>query len=71
MVAVCGSHLHVSCGVLELVNFVAWCCAAFPVGLAMALSLGADAVWVGTRFICSEEVRIARVHARFIGRGAP
>mmetsp|Transcript_33808 Transcript_33808/g.49687 ORF Transcript_33808/g.49687 Transcript_33808/m.49687 type:complete len:357 (-) Transcript_33808:151-1221(-) len=24
-------------------------------GLAMALSLGADAVWVGTRFICSEE----------------
>lgn len=24
-------------------------------GLAMSLSLGADAVWVGTRFICSEE----------------
>ena len=25
-------------------------------GLAMALSLGAHAVWVGTRFICSKEV---------------
>ena len=24
-------------------------------GLAMALSLGASAVWVGTRFICAEE----------------
>ena len=32
-------------------------------GLAMALSLGADAVWVGTRFICSEEVgRRLRTH---------
>ena len=25
-------------------------------GLAMALCLGANAVWVGTRFICAEEV---------------
>ena len=31
-------------------------------GLAMALSLGADAVWVGTRFICAVEARAPRRH---------
>ncbi|KAI9096899.1 2-nitropropane dioxygenase [Phlyctochytrium arcticum] len=31
-------------------------------GLAMALSLGAQAAWVGTRFICAQEARAPRRH---------
>merc|ERR1719456_1260367 len=31
-------------------------------GLAMALSLGASAVWVGTRFVCAEEADARKVH---------
>merc|ERR1711977_445024 len=31
-------------------------------GLAMAMSLGADAVWVGTRFVLSEEAGAPKIH---------
>ena len=35
-------------------------------GLAMALSLGADAVWVGTRFICAEEAAAPPRHQKVV-----
>eukprot|EP00750_Incisomonas_marina_P032128 INCI8897.1.p1 GENE.INCI8897.1~~INCI8897.1.p1 ORF type:complete len:357 (-),score=55.90 INCI8897.1:300-1370(-) len=35
-------------------------------GLAMALALGADAVWVGTRFICAEEAGAPPRHQRSV-----
>lgn len=31
-------------------------------GLAMSLCLGADAVWVGTRFVCATEAGAPKVH---------
>merc|ERR1712232_773184 len=33
-------------------------------GLAMALALGAEAVWVGTRFVASEEATVAPLHRK-------
>ena len=35
-------------------------------GLATALSLGADAVWVGTRFICAEEAAAPPRHQKVV-----
>lgn len=35
-------------------------------GLAMALSLGASAAWVGTRFICAEEAGAPPVHQKAV-----
>jgi len=35
-------------------------------GLAMALSLGAEAVWVGTRFVCSTEAGASKHHQEAI-----
>jgi len=35
-------------------------------GLAMALSLGAQAVWVGTRFICAEEAGAPDAHKKSV-----
>jgi len=40
-------------------------------GLAMALSLGADAVWVGTRFICAEEAAAPPRHQKGVLRANP
>ena len=35
-------------------------------GLAMALSLGADGVWVGTRFICAKEAAAPPRHQKVV-----
>merc|ERR1719264_2096611 len=35
-------------------------------GLAMSLSLGADAVWVGTRFVASEEGGATKLHKNML-----
>merc|ERR550514_1549444 len=37
-------------------------------GLAMALALGADAVWVGTRFVASEEAAAPKRHKNGVVR---
>merc|ERR1712113_95708 len=39
-------------------------------GLAMALSLGADAVWVGTRFVASEEGGAPKIHKEAVVRAS-
>eukprot|EP00211_Chloroparvula_japonica_P005872 CAMPEP_0119132618 /NCGR_PEP_ID=MMETSP1310-20130426/11934_1 /TAXON_ID=464262 /ORGANISM="Genus nov. species nov., Strain RCC2339" /LENGTH=357 /DNA_ID=CAMNT_0007123257 /DNA_START=77 /DNA_END=1150 /DNA_ORIENTATION=+ len=40
-------------------------------GLAMALSYGAQAVWVGTRFICAKEAGAPRRHQKAVLRAGP
>jgi len=35
-------------------------------GLAMVLSLGAEAAWVGTRFVCATEAGVSPVHQKHI-----
>ena len=35
-------------------------------GLAMALSLGASGVWVGTRFVCAEEAGAPPLHQKTV-----
>ncbi|KAI8808372.1 2-nitropropane dioxygenase [Cladochytrium replicatum] len=35
-------------------------------GLAMALGLGAEAVWVGTRFVCATEAGAPKLHQEYI-----
>lgn len=35
-------------------------------GLAAALSFGATAVWIGTRFVCAEEAGASRAHQQAV-----
>ena len=40
-------------------------------GLAAALAFGASAVWVGTRFICSEEAGASKAHQEAVLTAGP
>jgi nitronate monooxygenase/enoyl-[acyl-carrier protein] reductase II len=69
-----GGHVHGTVGTMALVPAVVDAVAPLPViaaggiadgrGIVAALALGAQAVWLGTRFVTAEEARVHDVYRR-------